>query len=124
MKNKILKIATIIMLIMTLTITNFIFVGSSLISYAANTLETNHKNVEFNAYFTDGNNQEISSVDMSNMEDIYLNMQIEVKNEGYFILPIRPPSVPIGTSRLRLSLTANIQFKDVRKLFELIKDEI
>ena len=38
MKNKILKIATIIMLIMTLTITNFIFVGSSLISYAANTL--------------------------------------------------------------------------------------
>ena len=48
----------------------------------------------------------------------------KLKNEGYFILPIRPPSVPIGTSRLRLSLTANIQFKDVRKLFELIKDEI
>ena len=48
----------------------------------------------------------------------------KLKNEGYFILPIRPPSVPIGTSRLRLSLTANIQFKEVIKLFELIKDEI
>ena len=48
----------------------------------------------------------------------------KLKNEGYFILPIRPPSVPIGTSRLRLSLTANIKFKDVRKLFELIKNEI
>ena len=48
----------------------------------------------------------------------------KLKKEGYFILPIRPPSVPIGTSRLRLSLTANIQFKEVIKLFELIKDEI
>ncbi len=48
----------------------------------------------------------------------------KLKNEGYFILPIRPPSVPIGTSRLRLSLTANIQFKDVRKLFEIINHEI
>ena len=84
MKNKILKIVTILILIMTLTMTNFIFVGSSLISYAASGVETNHRNIEFDACFVNSNNQEISSVDMSNEEDIYLSMQIEVKQEGYF----------------------------------------
>lgn len=43
---------------------------------------------------------------------------------GYFVLPIRPPSVPIGTSRLRLSLTANMKFEQVKKLFNVIKNEI
>ena len=84
MKNKILKISMIILLIMTLTLTNFIFVGSSLISYAANTIETNNRNIEFDAYFVNGNNQAISSIDMANQEDIYLYMQISVKQEGYF----------------------------------------
>lgn len=84
MKNKIMKVATIIVLIMTLTMTNFIFVGSSLISYAASGVETNHRNINFDAYFVDSNNQKISSVDMSNEGDIYLNMQVEVKQEGYF----------------------------------------
>ena len=43
---------------------------------------------------------------------------------GYFVLPIRPPSVPIGTSRLRLSLTANMKFEQVKRLFDVIKNEI
>ena len=84
MKNKILKISTIILLIMAMTLTNFIFVGSSIISYAASTLETNNKNIEFDAYFTNSNNEKISSINMENEEDIYLNMQINVKQEGYF----------------------------------------
>ena len=84
MKNKILKISTIILLIMAMTLTNFIFVGSSIISYAASALETNNKNIEFDAYFTNSNSEKISSVDMENEEDIYLNMQINVKQEGYF----------------------------------------
>lgn len=84
MKNKMIKIITIMLLIMTLTMTNFIFVGSSLISYAASGVETNHRNIDFDTYFVNSNNQKISSVDMSNQGDIYLSMQIEVKNEGYF----------------------------------------
>ena len=43
---------------------------------------------------------------------------------GYFVLPIRPPSVPIGTSRLRLSLTANMKFEQIKRLFDVIKNEI
>lgn len=85
MRNKILKTATIILLIMAMTLTNFIFVGSSLISYAESGVETNNKNVEFEAYFVDSNNKQITSIDMSNNQgDIYLNMQIRVKQEGYF----------------------------------------
>lgn len=84
MKNKIFKFITIIILIMILTLTNFISVGFGLISYAASGVETNHKNISFDTYFTNMNNKEISSIDMSNQEDIYLNMKVEVKNEGYF----------------------------------------
>lgn len=39
---------------------------------------------------------------------------------GYFTLPIRPPTVPVGTSRLRLSLTTEIEEKDLDKLCKVI----
>lgn len=40
---------------------------------------------------------------------------------GYFTLPIRPPTVPVGTSRLRLSLTADMTEDDLSKLIEILK---
>lgn len=39
---------------------------------------------------------------------------------GYFTLPIRPPTVPEGTSRLRLSLTTNIEEEDLDKLCSIL----
>lgn len=41
---------------------------------------------------------------------------------GYFTLPIRPPTVPQGTSRLRLSLTTDIDEHDLNKLVEILKN--
>ena len=38
----------------------------------------------------------------------------------YFTLPIIPPTVPAGTSRIRLSLTTEIQEKDLEKLCSVI----
>ena len=43
MKNKIFKISIILVMILTMTMTNFIFVGKNLISYAVDNITTNHK---------------------------------------------------------------------------------
>lgn len=43
-------------------------------------------------------------------------------HNGYFTLPIRPPTVPVGTSRLRLSLTADIQEEELTILKEKINE--
>ena len=39
---------------------------------------------------------------------------------GYFTLPVRPPTVPEGTSRIRLSLTTAITEKDLESLCNII----
>lgn len=41
----------------------------------------------------------------------------ELQNEGYYVLPINPPTVPVGTSRIRISLTADINFEEVCNIF-------
>lgn len=41
-------------------------------------------------------------------------------HNGYFTLPIRPPTVPVGTSRIRLSLTSDIEDNELNKLKEII----
>ena len=86
MKNKVLKISVVILLIMTLTMTNFIFLGSSLISYAADNVATNHKNIEFSAYFKDSNGNKTTTLERTmDMQDISLYLSINVNKEGFFM---------------------------------------
>ncbi len=40
----------------------------------------------------------------------------EMQKIGYLIFPVRPPAVPEGTSRFRLSLTADMQWQDLAPL--------
>lgn len=69
MKNRIFKVSIILAMILTMTMSNFLLVGYSLISYAVDEVTTNHPNVEFKAYKKD---------------DTTLSMEISVKEDGYF----------------------------------------
>ncbi len=42
----------------------------------------------------------------------------ELQRKGFYCLPVRPPTVPKGTSRIRFSLTANLTIKNMRQLIE------
>ena len=85
MKNKFLKISIIVALVLTMTLANFIFVGSSFISYAKDILATNHANIEFNTYFKDKEGKNTNSLEITSEEQeqvLYLN--VNVKKDGYF----------------------------------------
>ena len=42
----------------------------------------------------------------------------EMQRKGFYILPVRPPTVPEGTSRLRISLTAGITSAELNQLIQ------
>ena len=48
-------------------------------------------------------------------------MSKELQKKGFYVVPIRPPSVPPNTSRLRISITSNHNEKDIKKLFYSLK---
>lgn len=70
MKQRILKTITAMLLILTLTMANVIMLCVDVVSYAAETINiesaTNHKNVEFMAYFKDTNGNKTSNLDAKN----------------------------------------------------------
>ena len=42
----------------------------------------------------------------------------EMQQAGFYLLPVRPPTVPEGTSRLRVSMTAAITMDEVKKALD------
>lgn len=44
----------------------------------------------------------------------------EIQRKGFYALPVRPPTVPEGTSRIRFSLTADITEQEIDQLIKLI----
>ena len=85
MKSKVFKISVVLAIILTMTMANFIFVGSSLISYALDSNNnTNNNNVEFNVYFKDEKGEHVSDLDrVPSNRDTMLYMYLNVKQEGY-----------------------------------------
>ena len=69
MKSKIMKLVTVMLLLITLTTINFVYVGVGFISLAAEDVSTNHRNIEYTA--------ELKSENL-------LTLSVTVKNEGYF----------------------------------------
>ncbi|SHJ35449.1 8-amino-7-oxononanoate synthase [Bacteroides stercorirosoris] len=44
----------------------------------------------------------------------------ELQRHGFYALPVRPPTVPEGTSRIRFSLTADITEEEIKELIKYI----
>ncbi|OWV83137.1 8-amino-7-oxononanoate synthase [Rhizobium sp. R693] len=47
-----------------------------------------------------------------------------LRSEGFDVRPIRPPTVPEGTARLRISITLNVDEATVSRLFESLADTL
>ena len=48
----------------------------------------------------------------------------ELQRKGFYALPVRPPTVPEGTARIRFSLTADITEEEVEQLTKLTKSSL
>lgn len=86
MKNKVLKSALIILLLVVITMADFMLVGKELITYALKNMEnsTNHENVEFAVYFKTEEGEK-SNIDYEmNSDEMKLYIKVAVENEGCF----------------------------------------
>lgn len=46
----------------------------------------------------------------------------EARRKGFYCLPVRPPTVPVGTSRIRFSLTANMTDGEIDRLVRFLSE--
>jgi 8-amino-7-oxononanoate synthase len=53
---------------------------------------------------------------MLGTNELALHVASELRREGFAVKAIRPPTVPPGTARIRISLTSKITMDDVRRL--------
>jgi 8-amino-7-oxononanoate synthase len=49
-----------------------------------------------------------------------LHLAQQLRDSGKWVTAIRPPTVPVGTARLRLTLTAAHQSQDIDSLLEVL----
>ena len=85
MKNKVLKIGLVVLVILSMTISNFIFVGKTFFSYAADDISTNHNNVKFGVYFKNEKGEHVPVLEKQPTDtDLKLYLQLQVQREGYF----------------------------------------
>ena len=70
--------------------------------------------------FNIGNSQtNIIPIIIGNSKTILISKKLEKK--GFYVVPIRPPSVPPNSSRLRISITSSHSQNNIKKLFKFLK---
>lgn len=83
-EKKLINKMCAILMIIALTISDFLFVGKSVVSYAIDMVSTNNNNVEFVAYFKNENEEKLDTKEIEVGKKATLYVDIAVKNEGYF----------------------------------------
>jgi len=84
MEKRKTKMLLAILMIVTVLATDFFVLGSGIITYASQlSSETTNTNIEFSAYFKDGENRNVDAIKKINDEDVRMYAEIKVKNEGY-----------------------------------------
>ena len=79
--------------------------------------------IEAHNYIQDGGNTQIVPVIIGDNNKTIKVAEI-LQSKGYYVLPVRPPTVPVNTSRLRLSLTADITIEEFKDLINTVKEAI
>jgi 8-amino-7-oxononanoate synthase len=67
---------------------------------------------------TDGKSQIVPLIVGENAKAVALSEKL--RNAGLLVFAIRPPTVPVGTARLRFSLTGALHEKDIDKLLSIL----
>lgn len=62
---------------------------------------------------------QIMPVIIGSSQEAVLRAEV-LQRHGFYVLPVRPPTVPEGTSRLRLSLRADLTDEELNRLVEII----
>ncbi|WP_321300330.1 8-amino-7-oxononanoate synthase [Marinifilum fragile] len=69
---------------------------------------------------TDGNSNIVPVIIGDSQKCV--NLAEYLQKKGFLVFPIRPPAVPVGTSRLRLSICADLDWEDLQDVPKLIKE--
>lgn len=72
-----------------------------------------------NGLQTDGSTNIVPVIIGDNKKTV--DLAEEMQKSGYLVFPVRPPTVPQGTSRFRLSLTADMRIQDIDGLAQRIR---
>ena len=78
-----------------------------------------HKYLDEKGIITPSSSHIIPIVTGTNENTVKVSEKLQ--SEGFYIPAIRPPTVPEGYSRLRISLTADIDINDFKQVIDIIK---
>lgn len=118
LKNKILEKLLAIILIFTLTFTNFAFVSKAYASSIVETIfgeksETGHENIGFEAYFGTEESMETSVISDVNNEELAISMKLNVLESGY----LKDAKIAIVESEEGEELNFKLKEKDELDLY-------
>ena len=89
MRNTLINKIVSALIVMVMTMTNFVMLGANMVTYAAEIVsedsKTSHSNIRFSAYLIDSNGNMSDKIEENmNSENLKLHIKIEILKEGYF----------------------------------------